>query len=122
MFIPILVLWLSEALGLSLGRSLRLKTLPDQVLKNRLIPPGRSSSPMTAIATSPPSSSPAAFGNSTSSGHHHIPRKFCSAKCEFMINQTGIHKSAAVKHLKTVHKLTRERPKHAMDEWKFMKI
>merc|ERR1711962_1190291 len=32
---------------------------PEQFLKNRLIPPGRSSSPMTAIATSSSSLSPA---------------------------------------------------------------
>jgi len=100
----------------------QISQLPDQVLKSRLIPSGRSSSPKTAIATSSSSLSPAASDNSTSSGHHRNPRKLRCAKCEFTIDQSGIHNGAAAKHLKTVHKLTGERLKHSLDEWKFIKI
>ena len=77
---------------------------------------------MTAIATSPSSLSPATSDNPTSSGHHQNPHKLCCLKCELTVDQTGIHNGAAAKHLKTVHKLTGERLKHALDEWKFMKI
>ena len=52
----------------------------------------------------------------------NIIRELCHAKYEFMIDQIGIHNGAVVKHLKTVHKLTGERLKHAVEEWKFMKI
>ena len=77
---------------------------------------------MTAIAISSSSLSPAASDNSTSSGHHQNPHKLCCVKCESMMDQTGMHKGAAAKHLKTVHKLAGERLQHALDELKFMKI
>ena len=76
---------------------------------------------MTAIATSSSSLSPAASDNSTSSGHHQNPHKPCCVKCESTIDQTGMHKGATAKHLKTVHKLTGERLKHAGGEWELRK-